>query len=271
MVNRTWFVSENTVGGSNLTVGLTWADTLEINGFNRTSCAVAVFNGVWSRGTLGAATGPNPFSRTIAGVTAFSAFAIGDVNATLLPVQLIGFAGVKVDDGVKLNWSTVSERNNSRFEVQRANDGVTFETIGNVKGNGNTNKLIRYTFLDNNPFNASNMVYYRLKQVDFDGKFTFSEAIGFSNNILDVNQISAYPNPFASDVNIQVNTADEGNMNLEISDATGKVVTNLTKYVKSGTQLIVLTELKVLDDGVYFVNATINGLTQRIKLVKYND
>jgi hypothetical protein len=272
VVNRTWFVSENTAGGSNLTVTLTWDDSLEINTFNRANCAIAVFNGAWSRsGSLGAATGTNPYSRTASGITAFSAFAIGDINATLLPVQLLSFNAKKQGDQVVLDWVTASERNNSRFEIERAVDGVSFENIGTVKGKGNTNKVSKYNFIDPKAFDESNVVYYRLKQVDFDGKFSYSEAIAINNKETNNGELSVYPNPFASGLQLKLNNATDGVMTIEVTDATGKAVVTLTKQVTAGAQLMLLDELSTLQDGVYFMNTTINGNSQRIKLIKVRD
>ena len=87
----------------------------------------------------------------------------------VLPVELVDFAGKAQDDNtVLLSWSTASELHNDYFEVMRSTDAIDWETIGKVNGNGNSNQLISYQFIDNHP--KDNINYYRLKQVDNTGE-----------------------------------------------------------------------------------------------------
>jgi len=109
------------------------------------------------------------------GVTSSSEYlAPGLVCSSVLPVEIIDFTIVKNDEDNVLYWSTVSEFNNSHFEVERSVDRLKFVNIGEVKGNGNSSNFINYQFLDED-VNTSN--YYRLKQVDFDGAYKYSNII----------------------------------------------------------------------------------------------
>jgi len=92
---------------------------------------------------------------------------------TILPVDLIEFSAVKNEKRAELNWKTAFERNNEAFEVQRSIDKKSFETIGTVTGQGNTEKETAYQYFDESPNAGIN--YYRLKQLDTDGKFEYSE------------------------------------------------------------------------------------------------
>lgn len=92
-----------------------------------------------------------------------------------LPVELISFFGQREEEEVLLNWETASELNNDYFIVERATDENTFTEIGRVTGNGNSSQLNAYLFIDQNPANGNN--YYRLKQVDFNGQYEFSNTI----------------------------------------------------------------------------------------------
>jgi hypothetical protein len=108
-----------------------------------------------------------------------------------LPISLITFNGRALLDGIKLNWSTASEINFDFFELIKSNDGLNFNSIGEIKGNGTSNIRHDYSFKDEKPYIGRN--YYRLKSVDFDG---YSEV--FSVIMVEFNgekSFSVYPNP----------------------------------------------------------------------------
>ncbi len=114
------------------------------------------------------------------------------VGTGTLPVNLVGFGAKKSGDNVNLNWATLSEQNNSHFDILRSGNGTDFASIGKVTGNGNSNSKINYTFTDKSPEFGAN--YYRLNQVDFDGKSASSETVavnfGFADNLsMLVNQL----------------------------------------------------------------------------------
>lgn len=92
-----------------------------------------------------------------------------------LPIELLSFTGNKVDKTVKLHWSTATERQNAWFEVERAEDGIAFSTIGKIKGAGDSQSTLDYELMDAAPKPGTN--YYRLKQTDFDGQFTYSPVV----------------------------------------------------------------------------------------------
>lgn len=164
---------------------------------------------------------------------------------SVLPVKLVNFNANTQGKQTILTWATSSEVNNQGFEVQKSADGENFETIGFVKGAGNTNQLKRYTFADENNARA----YYRLKQVDFDGQFEYS-------NIVVVEQaemsIALTPNPFTNTIEVSGN---DHMTSVEIVDVTGK--TRLATLV-NGTHAIINTE--DLSNGVYLLRIN-NGTT----------
>jgi hypothetical protein len=158
-----------------------------------------------------------------------------------LPVSFSSFNAKLIDQNAHLTWSTSSETNNSGFEIERSLDGSSFETIGFVKGAGNSNKTISYLFTDANL--AHPIAYYRLKQVDFDGKFDYSETITVSS---DEAQIEVTPNPFVENISIAASNQDQM-VFAEIIDITGKV-----KASSTGMGNLTL-DTKDLNQGVYFV------------------
>ncbi|MFN5885664.1 MAG: T9SS type A sorting domain-containing protein, partial [Bacteroidota bacterium] len=279
MVNRSWVIDETVAGGSTATVSLQWADTMEIGGFNRTNCGVSFYRSTppsWmAPATYGPATGSNPFTVTRSGValsTTPTAFAVGDnlANSTL-PVQLTKLVANKAGEDVIVNWSTASEFNNSHFEVERSFNGADFELAGKVDGVGFTNSESNYNFVDEkaalNP--TAQVIYYRLKQVDFDGKHTFYGPVAVNINKLVANvNVSVYPNPFNQQVNVQVVSPEAGTMQISITDLQGRAVYTGTHEVNKGLQVISLDGIDTLKDGVYFMNSNINGSVSRVKLVK---
>jgi hypothetical protein len=225
--------------------------------------------------TYGPATGSNPFTVTRSGValsTTPTAFAVGDnlANSTL-PVQLTKLVANKAGEDVIVNWSTASEFNNSHFEVERSFNGADFELAGKVDGVGFTNSESNYNFVDEkaalNP--TAQVIYYRLKQVDFDGKHTFYGPVAVNINKLVANvNVSVYPNPFNQQVNVQVVSPEAGTMQISITDLQGRAVYTGTHEVNKGLQVISLDGIDTLKDGVYFMNSNINGSVSRVKLVK---
>jgi hypothetical protein len=110
-----------------------------------------------------------------------------------LPVELTSFEAQAKSLGVNLNWATATEKNNDRFEVQRSANGETFQTIGTVKGQGNSSSARSYSFTDSRPL--AGLAYYRLRQVDTDGKASFSPVINAT--WMDEKAFAVYPNPSA--------------------------------------------------------------------------
>lgn len=112
-----------------------------------------------------------------------------------LPVELTSFTGEYMTNRVvKLNWETSSEKNNELFEIERSENGSIWEKIGKVPGAGNSETLIKYEYLDKNPLDVK-LIYYRLKQIDFDGKMKYSTIIAVQKDLNAFHEIAIYPNP----------------------------------------------------------------------------
>ncbi|WP_254411614.1 T9SS type A sorting domain-containing protein [Dyadobacter diqingensis] len=176
---------------------------------------------------------------------------------TPLPVTLVKFKAKTLDNQRNLlEWSTTAETNNDYFEIQRSDDAQAFETIGVREGMGDTKTLVDYEYTDEKPF--SDIVYYRLKQVDFDGTFAFSRIIAV---IKKEEQHADYifPNPTGSTVEVSAEGSDVAEVT--IFDNGGRIVL----VEKSPTQIDV-SELK---KGDYIVQAkTQNGRIIRKKMIK---
>ena len=109
------------------------------------------------------------------GLTNFSAATAGALMDVTTPVELIYFEGRAEGNIALLSWETATELNNDRFEIEWSRDAASFVHIGEIDGNGTTDMLKRYMFVDNQPLSGIN--YYRLRQVDYDGQFEYSPII----------------------------------------------------------------------------------------------
>lgn len=183
--------------------------------------------------------------------------AVDDITWTgfVLPVELAEFKIQKNIAGAnELSWNTLSEINNNYFEIQRASNGNNFQSIGMVEGNGNSTKEEKYSFIDPNP--SIGMNYYKLKQVDLDGKFEFSNTIRIENKS---EKVKIYPTNVISSVNIQI--ADTELANLTIINSAGENIKNVALNSTFNT-----VDLSELVSGVYFakVESKTQSYIQRI-------
>ncbi len=260
-VNRTWIINEGTTGGSNATVTLQWAGTDELSGFTRSASYLARHNGTtWTTNlTTTAASGPNPYVQTRSGITALNIFGVGSNG--VLPVEMLSFTARKHKENVKVNWVTASEINNDHFVVQRSADGQTFENLTMVKGNGTTNLVSTYNYLDAKAAAyAQSMgvttLYYRLIQVDFDNSTANSEVVAVSMDVeTDNMHVSVSPNPFTDITNVIVNATHDAKSTLRVTDIQGRLVFEKPIELEQGVNTIVIDELAVdAYSGIYFVN-----------------
>ncbi len=278
VVNRSWMISEAIVGGSNTNVQLQWNDTMELPSFIRTKVGIAHHDGTsWNdpaAASYTAAVGSNPYTTTRTGVTSFSVFIVADSTTNnALPVRLLSFTGAKVNADVVLNWKTAMEVNNSHFEVERSIDGKIFEKVGTLAGSGNRSVLTNYGFTDVQVSGKSELVvYYKLMQVDFDGKITSYGPIAIqTKQVANDFNFTAFPNPIITDIQIQIMNNEVGTMDIAIYDIHGKIVAQKAAQIEVGMNRVTLDHLDALTGGVYFMHATLNGNIYTKKLIKNND
>jgi Lamin Tail Domain/Secretion system C-terminal sorting domain len=178
-----------------------------------------------------------------------------------LPVVLVKFSALSSQNNINLAFTTASEKNNDFFAIERSNDGKNFRQIGEVKGNGNSTTIQNYTFTDLTPANGRN--FYRLKQVDFDGKFDYSEVrmVSFGRN----NGIQLAPTQVEESMKITLDKALEADATWEITNIEGRIVKSGTINAETTTQNI---ETYDLQSGQYFVRLLDNNQPLIAKFVK---
>ena len=177
---------------------------------------------------------------------------------TPLPVELVSFTGKAIDKGNQLNWETANEFNNKGFDVQKSNNGKDFENIGFIEGNGTSTTTHNYELLDE--FVQRGTSYYRLKQIDFDENFQFSEVITIDNQVIDdARQVKIYPNPVVDYITIE---NVEGTVT--IHNTAGVLVKQFT--ITDDKERI---NLSSLSKGTYLLRfETANGKSFTRKIVK---
>ena len=158
----------------------------------------------------------------------------------VLPVELSEFSGKADQSNAILSWQTLSELNNDYFEVEHSIDGINFTSIGSVLGHGTSSTQHNYQFVHKNVKNDIN--YYRLKQVDFDGRFEYSKMISI---LFSKDKITFLPNPTIGF--IQIKGINSSNATLKITDGTGRMVKN--DHPVSDNQTINISDQP---NGLYF-------------------
>ncbi|MEM9546000.1 MAG: T9SS type A sorting domain-containing protein [Bacteroidota bacterium] len=184
----------------------------------------------------------------------------GKVGAATLPIDLVYFKAIQRDKQVLLEWMTSSELNNEGFEVQHSKDGKKWKKLRYVKGNGTTTAAHRYETIDYHPNVGSN--YYRLKQMDFDGNYEYSNVEHVNIKSANNPVVSIFPNPSRDIITIE---GDFENASIQVFSVDGKLIRNFKNQNKR-----VKINLTGIPNGIYFIKIVTDTLseidTQRIIL-----
>ena len=183
--------------------------------------------------------------------------------ASVLPVTLNEFTGVKQDKTVLLRWSTGSELNSKHFELEKSYDGNTFRKISTVQAAGNSSITKSYQYIDKELLLENN--YYRLKSVDLDGKFTVSNTVLIKNNVLQ-QTIVINGNPFTTNISLTLSKKPVTNGNLKLLDQSGRLVATQLTY--KGAQQILFNLPATLASASYYLRAEIDGIVYSYTLLK---
>lgn len=188
--------------------------------------------------------GSDSFDAVISAGGATSGGATGPPS-TPLPIELLYFKVDKLGSSIVIKWATLMEMNNDYFEIERSSDGINFHTISEINGSGSKNQLITYTFSDNS-FNLSGVIYYRLKQVDFDGRSeTFNIVALKLNSDISSDLLFVYPNPAENFIKVYSTELVKKEFMYEIINLNGNIVSN---GMSMWSQPLSITDL---NPGVY--------------------
>ncbi|WP_054410841.1 T9SS type A sorting domain-containing protein [Hymenobacter sp. DG25A] len=206
---------------------------------------------------------------TAAGNCPTSASIIITVNGVILPVEFASFTAIWVGKAPQLNWATASEKSSASFVVERSMDGLTFAAIGQRAGAGNTTTRTEYQFSDVSlSTSMAGTVYYRLRQVNTDGTFSYSAIKTLQVATSRINfKASVYPNPSARVVTVEVEALGAEAITCTVHDALGKqMLTRTVTASGAGLQEISLPEAASLRAGIYYLTVRQGTQQQVLKL-----
>jgi len=170
------------------------------------------------------------------------------VSSSLTPVELISFNALKQNKSVMLEWQTASELNNDYFDIERSLDNRQWSSIGKLKGNGTTNTLINYQFTDALALlNKTKNLYYRLRQIDYDGKSNLSDVRVLNINESE-NEIYVYPNPSIDFINLDLTNSDTKISSIKILNVQGQIISE-QKILNQINQI----STSNLSEGIYLL------------------
>jgi hypothetical protein len=191
-------------------------------------------------------------------------------DSTIVPVELLSFSSSVAANVVTLNWSTATELNNHGFEIERRSDIINWRTIGFREGNGTTSEPQQYSYSDELSDIASAKLYYRLKQVDFNGSFEyFPNAFGIEVEIApSVFSLSQnYPNPFNPTTIIKYAMSSKQYASLKVYDVLGNEVATLVNEEKETGIYEVEFDATGITSGIYFYKLQAGNFVETKKML----
>jgi hypothetical protein len=188
------------------------------------------------------------------------------IDETNLPVELSSYSAIVLDNSVRLNWRTETEVNNYGFEIIRSAQNDIWDKIGFVQGHGNSNSPKDYSFIDESV--AGGKYFYKLKQVDTDGKFEYSKVIEVDLGSPAKFELSQnYPNPFNPVTTIRFTLPQPGNVKLILFNILGEQVAELVNEFKDAGVHTINLNASELNSGLYIYKIESNGFVQSRKMM----
>lgn len=232
-----------------------------------TSGSVLIIENTSSTNALAVSSGGLGQIRIVIGTAEFKGNQFGSIIEAggadgngLLPVEFTRFEAKSKEDMVELQWTTASELNNDFFQIEHSRNGIDFFPVGKVKGSGTTTETKAYEFMHRQPINGVN--YYRLKQVDFDGAFAYSDMV-----VVELNGrtrgVGIFPNPTTGLTVIQM--ADRPDrIQFNLINLVGQRIDIQPKLTDAGWEM----DLSRLVKGIYLLRMDYDGRTVTRKIVK---
>jgi len=253
-VKQVWTITPETQPSGPVSVTLTWPSTND-NSINLNDLVVYKSSDggdTWNvvSAVINKDTDPRTATFTI---TSFSIFTIGE-SAQPLPVELSSFTASIAGDGVKLNWSTTTETTNSGWEVEQrltvTGETGLFRKVGFVAGKGTTTEAQTYSFAVSGV--KANLAEFRLKQIDMDGKSTYSQILSLEVKPSAFELSQNYPNPFNPSTTIRYSVASAGPVSLKLYNSLGQQVKTLVQSAQPAGFYSVPLNAADLSSGIYF-------------------
>ncbi len=277
---KAWFSKINAVNNPCMTLEVKGATTqagtvAAITGGSATTTLTAV-SGNWVQVSLTVTLPLNSLkklefsihscSNTTSVYVAVDDICLLEPSAGPLPVVLTGLKGVYNNGVANLTWSTEQESNSSHFEIERSIDGSNFSLLGKISAAGNSSKTLNYQFNDVKVNAGTN--FYRLRMVDKDGRFEYSNIVALNVNIKGFFVTGIYPSPFADKVNVSISSENAAQGLVRLMDNTGKVLARQNAQIRKGITTITLDRLGDLAKGFYIIEVQSGETIITQKLMK---
>ncbi|MGE0590682.1 MAG: T9SS type A sorting domain-containing protein, partial [Cyclobacteriaceae bacterium] len=254
------FFQIDILGGTSPTANITFNMTAAEVGSITTLLGQRWNGASWDVPILGQTSGAT--SVTVPNVTQFSPWAVSG-NSTPLPITLVDFSARQVANQIVLGWTTASEKDNDYFQIEKSYDAKKFISIGTTKGAGDSDLVKHYSFTDREL--KEGIVYYRLKQVDFDGKSTMSHIVNLNVSPAGEIALQVFPNPTTDFLNISYENGLEDNLFVTMLDGSGKVV---MRGEGKGTHEPLKIDVSNLHPGTYMVQVIAGRASRVFRVVK---
>ncbi|WP_460558505.1 T9SS type A sorting domain-containing protein [Ferruginibacter profundus] len=273
IVDAVWIINYNGTGTptapSGVNMRIDWDANLEGASFTANPNAlvgIAHYGPSW--GTCQQTTANNASNFvTLNGVTTFSPFAVGTINAggAPLPIKIYYFNASKGNVANTLNWNAECTSSQATFEIERSADGKNFTTINSFTAT-QARCASPFSYDDAAPLTGTN--FYRIKIIDIDGRINYTSIVKVGAQVRDMQLAGILPNPVSNTAQLSITTSKKDKVELAIVSLEGKVVYRNTVQVQSGSSLVSM-DVSNLATGTYFVRGVFSdGQTNSVKFVK---
>ncbi len=265
-VNKTWFISEGTAGGSNASLTLEWNGVDQLSGFNGASCQISHFNGTtWvATGTPGSASGLDPYTIFRSGITQFSPFGVS--SSAALPLQLLSFEGKKSKCRRPAELGCSGRKNIASYVVERSADSRDFKAVTELKAQQG-NEIKSYNWTDAGIFSRGTTWYYRLKIQHEDGTPLYSQVIRIQAKERNSGLV-LYPNPVkGATLNLLGDGTATATLDLMVTDMLGRVQMKQTGLLLE-KHLPLSINTTSLTTGTYWLQVS-NKLTGTVTALRF--
>ncbi len=181
---------------------------------------------------------------------------IWPVGAIILPIELLKFTAKPFENKVSLEWVTTSQYNNDYFTLEKTLDGIEFKPVATINGFGTNQSALNYKFTDSKPYSGTS--YYRLKQTDFDGKYSYSSLEKVEMAEEDDFSFDVYPNPSnGENIHVDIHSAPKEEVLVVVTDISGKENYSKVHITENkGDNVYAVDPSGKLSPGIYIITAT---------------
>lgn len=239
--NNSIAIAGNTVTASGAGSSSSWIDQ---NGSVEVDFGNTMLTSIVVRLQAAAASATDPGNQDIG---------IGNITfqrAVVLPLTLNSFNGALNNSSVNLSWESAQEANLDKYIVEKSTDGINWETLTTVAANGNSSNATTYNTVD---ANAAQINYYRLKQIERNGSFTYSQIITIHKGEFEKLALKLYPNPVISNATISINSESKLAAHIKIYNQFGIQLQHMQRSLIAGSNNIPVQGLQSLPAGTYII------------------